>query len=290
MTEKKTINKEQVCPEPRSWKYYCSSSDCRDRKVNADRTSWDYYECSQCGTIQIDQYTNVDDVYQTEKINTKYSKPGTLVRVAQLLFGHPLKKIYGILDFSGKRILDVGCGNGQKLNDFYCRGASKVSGVEFSQDKINVAKAYMPDGSFYKGLLSQSAFSENDFDIVIADNVLEHIADPDQFVRELFLYVKSGGQLVLHIPYGKSFTIRFLKQKALNIWPPFHINLFSKQYFKLHFPELNCRFKTKSYFYTLRQSLQRARLPKWLATPLSLCLLPFAQEELIVIIKKTDEK
>lgn len=272
-----------TCPKENSWSPFCKSSDTRNRRVNSAKNSWDYYRCGLCGAIKIDEYTNVDDVYENEKIRKEYQTLPRGVRLAHHLLGHPLKKIFDRLDFTDYRILDVGCGNGEKLYDFHIRGAQLVCGVELSQEKIDVAKKYMPGGHFFNGLLEKSPFEKQFFDIVISDNVIEHLADPDEFVHQMREYIKPGGKVVLMTPNGRSYTIQNLKEHALNIWPPFHVNLFTAEYFKHHFPDIQFEFKMRSHFFTLRHSLKRAGYSTFIATLKALLLLPFAKEELLVI-------
>ncbi len=280
--KKCTIPHDSACPSCVEWQPYCTSSDKRNRNLTCDKESWTYYQCNTCQTIQIDEYMNVDDVYEKEKIHTTYQPLKPLVSLSHRILGHPLKSLFGTLDFNGWNVLDIGCGNGQKLYDFYTRKAA-VCGIEISEEKLQVARRYMPEGQFYNGFIETAPFPQRSFDLVIADNVVEHLQDPDTFVRKLREFIKPTGRVVLFVPYGKSYTIRRLKQYALNIWPPFHINLFTKDYFKQHFPDITFTFQTRSHFFTLQHSLKRAGNPTWLATVKALFLLPFAQEELVVI-------
>ena len=118
---------------------------------------------------------------------------------------------------------------------------------------------------------------------MISDNVIEHLSNPDKFVYQMREYVKPGGKIVLMTPNGRSYSIRNLKEYALNIWPPFHVNLFTEEYFMYHFPDIQFEFKTRSHFYTLRHSFKRSGHSTLAATIKALLLLPFAKEELVVI-------
>ena len=141
----------------------------------------------------------------------------------------------------------------------------------------------MPKGQFYCGFLEHLSLEKNSFDIVISDNVVEHMKNPDDFVRSLQDYVKPNGKIVLFVPNGRSYTVRHLKQYALNVWPPFHVNLFTPQYFTQHFSDINFKIQARSHFFTLMQSFRRAGYSRWKAIFKSLLLLPFAKEELVII-------
>ncbi len=261
---------------------FCTSGNTRNIPVPGNKTQWDYYECGRCGTIHIDAYTNVDEIYERERLSRSYSRLHPLVRLKHRIFSHPLERRFGTKDFSGMRVLDIGCGNGEKLYAFYQRGARAVFGTEMSEDKLDIARRYMPEGRFFKGPLAESEFPEKSFDIITVDNVLEHIAAPDAFLREVLDYLKPGGRAVFYVPHGGSLSVRFLKGRSPSVWPPFHLFLFTKAYFSVHLGDIPIRCKTQSHFFMVRHALEKAGLPRVAATVPALLLWPVAAEELVV--------
>jgi len=267
------------------WRYYCSSSDTRNRPVHSDKKSWNYYKCGLCGTLRIDEFVNVTNIYENEKIKTKYTNPKLIIRFKHKLLGHPIERVTGISNFKNHKILDIGCGNGQKLYEFYKKNSKDVYGTEMGEKKLDVARHYMPEGTFFSGDLSRSNFPKKYFDIIIADNVMEHVENPISFFRNLVEYLNPKGQLIIYVPNGSSLSVIMFKNKSLSIWPPFHVNLFTKKYFLHNFNNVNLKFKTKTHYFTFKQSMVRFGIPKIIANFLALLLMPVAKEELIVLAK-----
>lgn len=99
------------------------------------------------------------------------------------------------VNFSQKRLLDLGCADGALLVLARQYGASKVVGVELSSD----AAAY---GRNQYGLeiLEESAdslpFDEQVFDVVTAFDLIEHVRQPAQLFREVNRVLSVGGVFV----------------------------------------------------------------------------------------------
>lgn len=104
----------------------------------------------------------------------------------------------------GDFFLEIGCGYGHLLNE--ARAAGFVaSGVEFSKDGaslcikkgLNVvrddADSYVKN---YKG---------GKYDIIVAYSVLEHLKNPNIFLKNIRRLIKSGGTLILRVPETKNF-------------------------------------------------------------------------------------
>jgi SAM-dependent methyltransferase len=49
-------------------------------------------------------------------------------------------------------------------------------------------------------------FLDQQFDLVIANHVLEHIPDDRKAMRELFRVLKNGGRAILQVPYSTTIT------------------------------------------------------------------------------------
>lgn len=273
------------CPYAERFEPFCRSANTRGIEIPGEKGDWGYARCARCGTIVIDRYTDVEGVYEREKLATRYPPLHPLVRLKHRLLGHPIERHFGRKDFAGLDVLDVGCGNGAKLYDFFRRGA-RVAGIELSDEKIAIARRHMPDGRFFVGYLRDVGLAERSFDIVTLDNVLEHIPDPDAMVREVYEYLKPGGKAVFYVPNGKALTVRWLKHNALNVWPPFHLHLFTAEYFHIHFPDLSVSCITRSHFFLVRNSLRRLLRNRWLSGLLAMVLLPFANEELAVTVER----
>jgi ubiquinone/menaquinone biosynthesis C-methylase UbiE len=99
-------------------------------------------------------------------------------------------------------ILDVGCGNGWVAKEFLPKG-KQVYSLDISATNPAKAKKLYPDKNHF-GITADSfqlPFSDNSFDCVIASEIIEHVVDPPEFIKELFRVVKNGGRLIITTPY-----------------------------------------------------------------------------------------
>jgi ubiquinone/menaquinone biosynthesis C-methylase UbiE len=68
----------------------------------------------------------------------------------------------------------------------------------------------------------QLAFAPNNFDVVLASEVIEHLWDPHVFFEEAYRVLKANGHLIIAVPEGREglrwdahihdFTVEGLKQ------------------------------------------------------------------------------
>lgn len=126
------------------------------------------------------------------------------------------------------RILDIGCNDANKLKPYYMNGWD-VYGVDLSLNAINKAKKNIPKGYFFHGEFSKAGFKRRYFDVIRADHVWEHIEYPFNFIVDCKEILKIGGKLILYIPNGESFNMDFFKKFNINVWIPFHVNMFSEK-------------------------------------------------------------
>ncbi len=98
---------------------------------------------------------------------------------------------------SGRRILDVGCGAGQVVEQLGRRG-HLARGVDVCEPAIQMARRRGARCSLYDG--ARLPFGEGEFDAVGAFNVLEHVDEPEDFLAELVRVAAPGGRLVVSSP------------------------------------------------------------------------------------------
>jgi SAM-dependent methyltransferase len=100
-------------------------------------------------------------------------------------------------DRAGGRALDVGCGVGQVLARL-AQGDTEAFGVDVSEPNIERARKVTERCQVYDG--RHLPFADGYFASAGALNVLEHVDEPEQFIRELVRVVEPGGKVVLSSP------------------------------------------------------------------------------------------
>ena len=103
---------------------------------------------------------------------------------------------------TAESILDVGCGNGWVAKKFLSKGKLVLS-LDVSAVNPSKAKELYPSEKHF-GVVADSfqlPINENSFDCVIASEIIEHVVDPKEFIKELFRVVKKGGRLIITTPY-----------------------------------------------------------------------------------------
>lgn len=108
--------------------------------------------------------------------------------------------IYRKLPIRSGSIIDIGAGNGLVLKFFKDRGFT-VSGIELEKDQVH----QMQQDHRLKGVhLQQGDITtlrgKQNYDVVIASDVIEHIEDDTSAVQNLFSFVAPGGYLVITVP------------------------------------------------------------------------------------------
>lgn len=94
------------------------------------------------------------------------------------------------------RVLDVGAGAGILPQMNFRELAADVQGVD-----LNPRVTSNPN--LHAGHIANAAttpFADTTFDLVISDNVVEHLADPDAVFREVHRVLKSGGLFLFKTP------------------------------------------------------------------------------------------
>ncbi len=103
-------------------------------------------------------------------------------------------------DVGGRKLLDVGCGDGDFAVELARRGAS-VTGIDASPEMIGAAKRRAEQQkaavTFHIATAQQLPFSAEQFDLVTAITILCFVDDPSPVFREIARVLRPGGRLVI---------------------------------------------------------------------------------------------
>ena len=98
------------------------------------------------------------------------------------------------------RVAEVGCGMGY-LTRAISQAGYECVGLDHSRNAIEAASRAFPGQAFFLGdVASASRHFGFEFDVLVACQVIEHIAEPVNFIRSLASGLKKGGALVITTP------------------------------------------------------------------------------------------
>jgi SAM-dependent methyltransferase len=97
------------------------------------------------------------------------------------------------------KILEIGCSGGPLLKLLVSRGYSHVVGIDNSKEAIQLCKERgFKDVFLMDGVSPQ--FDCEEFDLIIASDVLEHIRDDEKAVKEWKRVLKKEGVIICFVP------------------------------------------------------------------------------------------
>jgi 2-polyprenyl-3-methyl-5-hydroxy-6-metoxy-1,4-benzoquinol methylase/GT2 family glycosyltransferase/ADP-heptose:LPS heptosyltransferase len=149
---------------------------------------------------------------------------------AQISYEHWHRYMYATQFVSGKKVLDIACGEGYG-SDYLSNFASEVVGVDISNEAVDFAKKKYTKSnvSFLQGSAAQIPVDgENVFDVIVSFETIEHISESDQanFLREAVRLLKPDGKLIISTPDKKNYS------DIPNFRNEFHIKEFYQDEFK----------------------------------------------------------
>ncbi|GAA5163756.1 hypothetical protein GCM10025770_16460 [Viridibacterium curvum] len=124
------------------------------------------------------------------------------------------------------RLLELGCGNGERLARLSTLGWSVV-GVEADPQAAELAASH--GLQVINGDALAQDFPPDSFDAIIMSHVIEHVRDPEGLIAHCRSWLKAGGQLTLLTPNLSSLGHRLFRKHWLHLDPPRHLHIFSQQ-------------------------------------------------------------
>jgi ubiquinone/menaquinone biosynthesis C-methylase UbiE len=126
----------------------------------------------------------------------------TAKKASQQIAGHPGLEILKSEISSYHNVLDVGCGEGTRLN-LLLSESNSGTGLDASRQAISLAKKHYPHHKFLVGLGERLPFGDASFDLVYSAFAIEHCINPEKFIMEMIRVCRPGGKIFIFAPnYG----------------------------------------------------------------------------------------
>ena len=118
--------------------------------------------------------------------------------------------IHSLVGGPGLRVLDLGCRTGA-LTQHYA-GGNEVTGVDVDRDALRVAAERLDIETVWADAEDELPFVDGSFDVVVAGELLEYLADPAAAVAHVRRVLTPGGRFVGSVPnaFRLKNRIRFL--------------------------------------------------------------------------------
>lgn len=132
------------------------------------------------------------------------------------------------------KIADVGCGPGFLLS---CISKwfpkAELTGVDQSDELLEVAKSRCKGLRTLKGNASAALpLQDQSVDVMFALHVVEHLAEPQKFLKEAHRALRPRGMLVVATPNLEGWGARLMKKKWMGYSDPTHIQLHGPQFWR----------------------------------------------------------
>lgn len=165
-------------------------------------------KCSNCSMISIYPIPSKNFI-QRHYNDPLYPKSAYFRNITINFKGSPEAKLFlkGLnliekLHPNKGKILDVGCSSGVFLNMAKDRGW-EILGIDISKDFVNYAKKNFKLDIRY-GFLKDFSFKENSFDVVTLWDLIEHVREPKELLKEVCKILKPEGIVLILTPNQNS--------------------------------------------------------------------------------------
>lgn len=132
-----------------------------------------------------------------------------------------------------KKILDVGCGEGESLAKIKALGLAKhLEGIDYSDEALKIGGKIHPNLKLRKASVYNLPYKDNSFDLIICTEVFEHLDNPRKALDSL--YRVTSRYCLISVPNEPIFRIsNFLRGKYVTRFgnSDGHINHWSKGQF-----------------------------------------------------------
>jgi len=199
-------------------------------------------QCHNCGLIYINPRPSTDeigkfypDTYSWKETLTAESKITKIIRRLEKIYRYHLlhyetSKVVKVAKRKTGKLLDVGCGAGDRLDifrqlGFDTYGVETSSSAEYARGHLGL--------NVKQGDLSGANYPDSFFDIITICNVLEHTHNPQKVIGESHRILKEDGIVAIQVPNIDCIQFKLFKKRWAAVDVPrdlyyFNIRLLEK--------------------------------------------------------------
>jgi len=122
--------------------------------------------------------------------------------------------------------MDLGCGDGALLSALNTQGyfnSKSVYAIDISASRINIARGISDDINFIVADACDTQISDSSIDLLISTQVIEHVADDYDMVKEMRRLLHVGGFLYLSTVFKKKYGWYFYRCNGKWTLDPTHL-------------------------------------------------------------------
>ena len=95
-------------------------------------------------------------------------------------------------------VLDLGCGAGVPVTRWLADRGFAVTGVDVSAKQLELARTFVPDGTFLRADMTEVVFGPESFDAVVAFHSIIHVPRTEhlELLRSIHRWLRPGGALL----------------------------------------------------------------------------------------------
>jgi len=208
---------------PKNFEAADLSADVYSARKMPDRIHYQIVRCKQDGMLRsnpVPEESFINELYKQSKF--------TYAHETENLVATYLEALEPVLRQLSKdaRILEVGCGNGFLLKALYDKGYVNVSGVEPSMEAAAKSDPLIRD-KITVDVLGPATYKPGTFDLICFFQVLEHMSDPNSFLKICHDLLLPGAFIVAFNHDAESLQAKILRERS-PIIDIGHYSLFSK--------------------------------------------------------------
>lgn len=193
-----------------------------------------HVECSNCETLYVTprlKDSSIEELYSDEYYSEFYQNsmlPAFETR-KEKIGKNKFKQVTALTNVKAGKVLDIGCGIGE-VSDVFLDNGWETHVTEMN----NRAYAWLQTRNYnevFHGTFDDYSTTEK-FDVIMAWGVVEHVLDPNQFLKKVKKLLKPGGIFVSEVPHGNCLLIDYARNTGKDperiLMGEQHIVLYSK--------------------------------------------------------------
>ncbi len=204
----------------------CPACDSPGGTVAVVRNGFSFVLCANCSSFFVNPRPAEKSLSEMYEAFPELAAGRAIVTVSDSLREHReavyrLRCLFEVA--SSGRLLDVGCGTGEFLR--IAGGHFDVTGIDIAP-RVALQNERIPT---VKGNARTLPFGTAKFEIVTAFEVLEHLAETQNFLDEVHRVLDDRGVFIVQTGDADTLLARINPQRWRYLMPPVHLNAFSRK-------------------------------------------------------------